>query len=76
MLLTDYRDVKYDWNDILWAFMHVSLNESKHFDTVKCYWAAYSKNKKTLTTEKTSMISIRIAITDIAITDIRHVQIL
>ena len=35
------------------------------FYTVKCYWAAYSKNKKTLTTEKTSMIIIRIAITDI-----------
>ena len=35
------------------------------FDIVKCYWAAYSKNKKTLTTEKTSMIIIRIAITDI-----------
>ena len=36
-----------------------------NFDIVKCYWAAYSKIKKTLTTEKTSMIIIRIAITDI-----------
>ena len=40
-----------------------------NFDIVKCYWAAYSKIKKTLTTEKTSMIIIRIAITDI-----RHVR--
>ena len=48
-------EVKYDY-DIFWAFIHMSLKEKWMFlNTVKCYWAAYSRNKKTLTTEKTWM---------------------
>ena len=65
-MLTDYCNVKYDKLMFIELLYTCELKEKEdNFDTVNVTGQPTVKSKKTLTTEKTSLIIILIAITDI-----------